>query len=165
LAVLLLYNSPFAATHMNCCGWQINGGTGEHHETSAGGTYAWAVYNGGIQDSTNKGYCGFDQNNNPITCRWQDVASLSDELGEWADDPYSGTPAPCAFNGLPLLEVADPIDGGTSNYHIVYGANNNYPYHLEDLVFLPFFGATSPMWAYNNQATFFNLKENYCGTS
>jgi hypothetical protein len=135
------------------------------HGSSPGGTgpqtWAWASYNGGLQDENDRGYCGFDSNNKPITCYFQDVDDLSHELAEWADDPFGATPDPC---GGGFLEVGDPLlFYNTSAYFKYTGANNGYTYHLQDLVFLPYFGAANAT-AYEDQLTFQGNPEgiSYC---
>jgi hypothetical protein len=73
----------------------------------------------------------------------QDVSALSHEAGEWLDDPLvvntGGNPVACG-----ILEVGDPeetynVDGAA------YGAFpytlNGFTYHLQDLVYLEYFGA------------------------
>jgi len=66
----------------------------------------------------------------------QDVADLSHEVAEWADDPFGRTSSPCP--SYPLLEVGDPLLG-QQHYYSYSGANNGFSYHLQDLVMLPFF--------------------------
>ena len=62
-----------------------------------------------------------------------DVSILAHEVGEWADDPYvSNYPTPCGTN----LEVGDPLIGHNYAYTV-----NNFTYHLQDLVFITYFGA------------------------
>jgi hypothetical protein len=62
-----------------------------------------------------------------------DVSILSHEVGEWADDPLlNNYPTPCGTN----LEVGDPLIG-----HNYQKTVNNITYNLQDLVFLPYFGA------------------------
>lgn len=71
----------------------------------------------------------------------QDVSALSHEVGEWADDPLvvnSGNPVACSIN--PFLEVGDPEEGFT-NYGAFPYTLNGFTYNLQDLVFLPYFGA------------------------
>jgi hypothetical protein len=69
----------------------------------------------------------------------QDVSALSHEAGEWADDPltvnYNGNNTPCG-----ILEVGDPLEGET-NYGDYPYTVNGFTYHLQDLAFLPYFGA------------------------
>jgi hypothetical protein len=69
----------------------------------------------------------------------QDVSALSHEIGEWADDPLvvntSGNPVSCG-----ILEVGDPEEGFT-NYGGYPYAVGGFSYTLQDLVYLPYFGA------------------------
>ncbi len=72
----------------------------------------------------------------------QDVSALSHEAGEWLDDPLvvnSGNPVECG-----ILEVGDPEEGFTED-GAVYGAFpytfSGFTYHLQDLVYLEYFGA------------------------
>jgi hypothetical protein len=69
----------------------------------------------------------------------QDVSALSHEVAEWADDPLvvntNGNPVPCG-----MLEVGDPEETFT-NFGAFPYAVNGFSYNLQDLVFLPYFGA------------------------
>ena len=73
----------------------------------------------------------------------QDVSALSHETGEWLDDPLvvntNGNPVSCG-----ILEVGDPEEGFSED-GAVYGAFpyvlNGFTYHLQDLVYLEYFGA------------------------
>jgi hypothetical protein len=69
----------------------------------------------------------------------QDVSALSHEAGEWADDPltvnYNGNNTPCG-----ILEVGDPLEN-EPNYGDHPYTVNGFTYHLQDLAFLPYFGA------------------------
>jgi hypothetical protein len=69
----------------------------------------------------------------------QDVSALSHEVGEWADDPLvvnvNGNPVQCG-----ILEVGDPEEG-FSNYGGFPYTLNGFTYNLQDLTFLPYFGA------------------------
>jgi hypothetical protein len=72
----------------------------------------------------------------------QDVSALSHEAGEWLDDPLvvnNGNPVSCG-----ALEVGDPEEGFNED-GAVYGAFpytlNGFTYHLQDLVYLEYFGA------------------------
>jgi hypothetical protein len=71
----------------------------------------------------------------------QDVSALSHEIGEWADDPLvvntNGNTVQCG-----ILEVGDPEEGFT-NYGAFPYAVNGFSYNLQDLVFLPYFGAAT----------------------
>jgi hypothetical protein len=74
----------------------------------------------------------------------QDVSALSHEAGEWLDDPLvvntEGNPVACG-----VLEVGDPIEGFNED-GAVYGAFpytlSGFTYHLQDLVYLEYFGAS-----------------------
>jgi len=69
----------------------------------------------------------------------QDVSALSHEVGEWVDDPLypNENNTPCG-----ILEVGDPLEGGQPGHP--YGtwtySLHNFTYHLQDLVFLKYFG-------------------------
>ena len=69
----------------------------------------------------------------------QDVSALSHEIGEWADDPltvnFNGNNTPCG-----ILENGDPEEGD-ANYGGFHYTLHNFTYNLQDLVFLPYFGA------------------------
>ena len=75
----------------------------------------------------------------------QDVSALSHEAGEWLDDPLvvttNGNPVVCG-----ILEVGDPEEGFTED-GAVDGAFpytlNGFTYHLQDLVYLEYFGAAN----------------------
>ena len=80
-----------------------------------------------------------------------DVDVLSHEVGEWADDPYFSNSSPC--DGF--LEVGDPLEGPPPHDH-TYGG-----YHLQDLVFLRWFGANIDT-SVNNQWSFQNENLSVC---
>jgi hypothetical protein len=69
----------------------------------------------------------------------QDVSALSHEIGEWVDDPltvnFNGNNTPCG-----ILEVGDPEEGD-ANFGAFPYVLHNFTYNLQDLVFLPYFGA------------------------
>lgn len=68
----------------------------------------------------------------------QNVSALSHEVGEWADDPLvvnSGNPVACG-----ALEVGDPEESFTNFGDFPYTLSG-FTYDLQDLVFLPYFGA------------------------
>jgi hypothetical protein len=69
----------------------------------------------------------------------QDVSALSHEIGEWADDPLTvnpnGNQTPCG-----ILENGDPLENSPNFGDFAYKLNG-FTYHLQDLVFLPYFGA------------------------
>jgi hypothetical protein len=65
----------------------------------------------------------------------QDVAALSHEIGEWYDDPFVNNNSPCG-----ILENGDPLENEANfgDYTYVLGG---FAYHLQDLVYMPYFGA------------------------
>jgi hypothetical protein len=73
----------------------------------------------------------------------QDVSALSHEAGEYVDDPLvvntNGNPVQCG-----ILEVGDPEEGFTED-GATYGAFpyvlSGFTFHLQDLVYLEYFGA------------------------
>jgi hypothetical protein len=82
----------------------------------------------------------------------QDVSALSHEIGEWADDPLvvntNGNNTPCG-----VLENGDPLqnDYNYGGHH--YKGTNGFTYNLQDLVTLPYFGAT-PSTSVSGEFTF-----------
>jgi hypothetical protein len=81
----------------------------------------------------------------------QDVSALSHELGEWYDDPLvNNTQGACGG----LLEVGDPLEG-TTNFGTYPYTVGGFTYHLQDLVFLKYFGQT-PSTSVNDWWTFQN---------
>lgn len=67
----------------------------------------------------------------------QDVSSLSHEVGEWIDDPYTNNASPCG-----LYETGDPLEN-TANYGDYPYTLNGVIYHLQDLATPVYFGAPS----------------------
>jgi hypothetical protein len=69
----------------------------------------------------------------------QNVSALSHEVGEWADDPLvvntGGNPVACG-----ILEVGDPEEG-FANFGSFPYTLGGFTYDLQDLTFLPYFGA------------------------
>jgi hypothetical protein len=84
----------------------------------------------------------------------QDVSALSHEVGEWMDDPLinGGNNTPCG-----TLENGDPLEGGSPGHPFgtwVYPLHS-FDYHLQDLVFLRYFGApddtsVNSWWSFQN---------------
>jgi hypothetical protein len=68
----------------------------------------------------------------------QDVSARSHEIAEWAEDPFTNNPTPCGEHQL--LEAGDPEEG-FPNYGAFPYPVNGFSYNLQDLVFLPYFGA------------------------
>jgi len=64
----------------------------------------------------------------------QDTAALSHEVGEWMDDPFIDNFVGCQDNSI--LEVGDPLVLDDHPYTV-----NGFTYHLQDLVFIGYFGA------------------------
>lgn len=90
--------------------------------TNPAQTYAWASY----IDQNSKGQAP------------EDVDVLSHEIGEWMDDPFISNTVPCVVTNPPAhLEVGDPLE----NHDYCY-PTSNCTYHLQDLVWLPYFGQT-----------------------
>ncbi len=81
----------------------------------------------------------------------QDVSALSHEIGEWADDPLvvntNGNPVACG-----ILEDGDPEET-FANYGDFPFTLNGFTYNLQDLTFLPYFGAPAST-SVNNALTF-----------
>ncbi len=81
-----------------------------------------------------------------------DVSALSHELGEWYDDPYvDNTQGACGG----LLEVGDPLEGEADYGDHIYSVGG-YSYHIQDLVFLKYFGQ-KPSTSVNDWWTFQNF--------
>jgi hypothetical protein len=81
----------------------------------------------------------------------QNVSALSHEVGEWADDPLvvntNGNPVACG-----ILETGDPEEGFANFGDFPYTLGG-FTYDLQDLVFLPYFGAPTST-SVNNSLTF-----------
>ena len=85
----------------------------------------------------------------------QDVSALSHEVGEWADDPLypSRNNTPCG-----ILEVGDPLEtdpGLCGPFGVACYTVNGFTYHLQDLVFLRYFGgpangSVNSWWTFQN---------------
>jgi hypothetical protein len=65
----------------------------------------------------------------------QDVSALSHEIGEWVLDPFTNNNSPCG-----ILENGDPLEGEV-NYGDYPYSIGGFTYHLQDLVYVPYFGA------------------------
>lgn len=76
----------------------------------------------------------------------QDVAALSHEVGEWAEDPFTTNNTPCG-----ALEVGDPLV--EHDYAVTL---SGFTYHVQDLVFLSYFSSQSPSQAVNGWYSFQN---------
>jgi len=75
----------------------------------------------------------------------QDVSALSHEVGEWADDPLvvntNGNPVACG-----ILENGDPEESFANFGGFPY-TFNGFTYNLQDLVYMPYFGAKASISA------------------
>jgi hypothetical protein len=154
LVMFVMYD-VFLGTYAPVVGWQAQG-AGEHYSTltqDGGALFTWlyATYN----DATS---C---PNSSP--CRFADVDDFSHETAEWADDPFNSK-APCS-DGNSILEVGDPVIGYQTAAYYSYPAANGYTYHLQDLVYLSYFGKDASK-EYGQQLTFqgtsYNPPLTYC---
>jgi hypothetical protein len=68
----------------------------------------------------------------------QDVSAASHEIGEWMDDPFTNNRVGCNDNSI--LENGDPLEG-RANYGGIKYVDHGFTYNLQDLVYLPYFGA------------------------
>jgi hypothetical protein len=85
----------------------------------------------------------------------QDVSAFSHEIGEWMDDPYITNNVACG-----ILEVGDPEEGNTNFGGYPYTVNG-FTYNLQDLVFLPYFGAPAST-SVNDWFTFQGVNLSVC---
>jgi hypothetical protein len=115
---------------------------GYHSATSGNQTYAFAAYSDpGIFTASGI----------------RDIHALSHEVGEWMDDPFGNNIVPTWGNVGQVsgcqnnLEVGDPVTGVAFTV-----SPNNFTYHPEDLVFLPWFSRQSPSSSVNGRYTFLN---------
>jgi hypothetical protein len=85
-----------------------------------------------------------------------DIASLSHELSEWANDPFVGNAVPpWSISGRPpcspLLEVADPLVGVSTP---VTSPDNRFTYHPQTVALLQWFARASPSDAIDDAYSF-----------
>lgn len=66
----------------------------------------------------------------------EDVGALSHEFGEWMLDPFTTNPG-CGG----LMENGDPLETEPNYGLYPYKGSNGLSYHLQDLVFINYFGA------------------------
>jgi hypothetical protein len=124
----------------------------------------FVTYNTYLTEGSGFSCCigGYHSNNGPQTYAHftyigvpgafsQDVSALSHEVGEWADDPLypQQNNSPCG-----ILEVGDPLEG-TANYGTWPYTLHGFTYHLQDLVFIGYFGAplstsVNSWWSFQN---------------
>jgi len=118
-AIFLTYDVYLTQNH-SCCIGGYHSSTGS---TSAPQSYAHATY--------------VDR----VGAFAQDVSALSHEVGEWVDDPLvvnNGNNTPCG-----ILENGDPLENNANFGGFPYAGNNKFTYNLQDLVTLPYFGASA----------------------
>jgi hypothetical protein len=85
----------------------------------------------------------------------EDTAALSHEIGEWMDDPFFGSnTVGCQDNSQ--MEVGDPLVEDDHPYVV-----NGFTYHLQDLVFIGYFGAPTST-SLHKWLSFQNDKKNVC---
>jgi hypothetical protein len=84
----------------------------------------------------------------------QDTAALSHEIGEWMDDPFVDNRVPCSDNSI--MENGDPLVLDDHAYTV-----NGFTYHLQDLVFIPYFGAPRS-FSVNRWLSFQNDQKSTC---
>lgn len=137
LAIFITYNVYLSETNNfgGCC---IGGFHDAYGSSSSPQTYAQFSF---MAQSTSRDVFS------------SDVSALSHELGEWYDDPYVDNflthPVNCAGG---ILEVGDPLENNPDYGDTVYTLGG-YPYHIQDLVFLKYFGQT-PATSVNDWWTF-----------
>ena len=115
-ALPLFVTSDIFLTNGGCC---IGGYHSAQAAQPAGQTYSYATY----VDETGS----FSQ----------DVSALSHELGEWMDDPFVDNIVNCQDNSI--MENGDPLEGNVNFGDFPY-TSNGFTYHLQSLVFIPYFG-------------------------
>jgi hypothetical protein len=136
LAIAILENVYMTET--DCC-------IGSYHSAFGGtGSQTYAVF-------------GFMTSTNNTLVFGQDVGSLSAVVGAWYEDPFVNNTSPCSGG---LLEVDQPLVN-FPNFALYPYTLNAYSYHLEDLVFFPYFFET-PSSAVNGWYTFQNEKVTVC---
>jgi hypothetical protein len=153
-----------AEVDINYFDTQISNYMTQHSQINAAGFPMFIVENtylteggcciGGYHSANGQqSYGMFDYDTHPGVFS-QDVSALSHEVGEWMDDPLTngGNGTPCG-----IMENGDPLEGGSSGHP--YGTwvypLNNFNYHLQDLVFLRYFGADTNIsvnswWSFQN---------------
>jgi len=65
----------------------------------------------------------------------EDTNALSHEFGEWLLDPFTDNNSPCG-----IMENGDPLET-EPNYGAFPYTSKGFTYHLQDLVFISYFGA------------------------
>lgn len=106
---------------------------------TSGGTCCYGGYhsaNGGQPGGQTYAYAGsidFHKYQGQYV-KGEDAVTFSHETAEWLDDPFVDNYVGCEDNSI--LEVGDPLVDHDYEYVV-----NGSKYHLQDLVFLPYFGA------------------------
>jgi hypothetical protein len=133
LAIFITYNVYLSETNNfgGCC---IGGYHNAYGNASSQQTYAQFSFMG--QSSARDVFSS-------------DVSALSHEIGEWMDDPYVDN-VQGACGGI--LEDGDPLEGNADYGDTIYTIGG-YQYHIQDLVFLKYFGQT-PSTSVNDWWTF-----------
>jgi hypothetical protein len=121
-------------TSGGCC---IGGYHGANAPQPSGQTYAYTTM--------------VDQGNGVFS---QDVAAASHEIGEWMDDPFIDNAVPCTDNNI--MEVGDPLVLDDHAYPV-----GGFTYHLQDLVFINYFGAPKAI-PVNGWISFQNDQKSIC---
>jgi hypothetical protein len=88
----------------------------------------------------------------------QDVSAASHEIGEWMDDPFTNNRVGCNDNSI--LENGDPLEG-RANFGAFPYVDHGFTYNLQDLVFIPYFGAPRTD-SVNNLLSFNQLEQGIC---
>jgi hypothetical protein len=133
LAIFLTHNI-YLTESGNCC---IGGYHSANGSQPGGQTYSYTT-------SVDQGVGVFSQ----------DTAAMSHEIGEWLDDPFVDNAVGCTDNSI--LEVGDPLVLDDHPYTV-----NGFTYHLQDLVFLGYFGAPGST-SLHNWLSFQNDKKTVC---
>jgi len=97
----------------------------------------------------------FSTVHDPVATFSEDTAALSHEIGEWMDDPFFGSNT-VGCNDNSQLEVGDPLVQDDHKYTV-----NGFTYHLQDLVFLGYFGAPTST-SLHKWLSFQNDKKTVC---
>jgi hypothetical protein len=132
LPIFLLHNVvEYIGTTTQCCV------LGYHNAVSTGS---------GVQTY---GLSEYDNSKSPLTAS-SDITTLSHEVGEWQNDPYTNNPTPawghigqvsgCQSN----LEVGDPLSGTTFSDTV-----GGFTYHPQELAFFSWFYHQSPSLGVN----------------
>lgn len=109
-----------------------------------------SVGGGGVANQTYAHTTTIDQGGGVFS---QDTAALSHEVGEWIEDPLinGGNNTVCG-----ILEVGDPLVLHDFAYSL-----HSFTYHLQDLVWMPYWGAPTSTSA-NGWYSFQNGKHGVC---